>query len=619
MAAVSQDSASRQPQPAAPVAPHAATDVLPCAPLGPVPIGHPPLDLTSPQFTLRAVLTGAVLGGVLAICNLCVGLKVGLPLNMSITGALLGWGVWTSVHHLSGRRIAAWGLLENNTNQTACSAGAFIASAGLITSIPTLAIMTGQTLAWGLLTSWLLSVCLLGILLAASLRKHMIEHERLAFPVGVASAETLRGLHAHGRDALARVSALLGGAVVGSAVELIKLWRPIGALALPGSVRGTSLASLGLAFDPSPLAVALGGLIGFRTCASLLVGSLFAFAILVPIEVARGNIAAPGYRPAVPWLVWPGVTLMVVSALASLAFSWRALGAAVLRPWTSSKTACDGGSALARRAFLAGLLLALALSVALQMALFGIAWWAALLSVALALVLGLMAARVVGETGISPVAPLGKLSQFTLGALVRQSPVPNLMAANVTGGAASQCGDLLQDLKCGYLVGARPALQVLAQLCGAAAGAVVGSAFYLWLIPNPAQMLPSEQWPAPAVVGMKAVATLFLENKGTLPAGAELAMWIAGVVAVLLAIGERWAPERTRRWVPSGASLGLAFVLPPSLSLTIFVGGLVALAAGRLFKTWMARFLITLCTGLIVGDTLTGTGNEVYRLLAGLR
>ncbi len=59
-----------------------------------------------------------------------------------------------------------------------------------------------------------------------------------------------------------------------------------------------------------------------------------------------------------------------------------------------------------------------------------------------------------------------------------------LMAANVTGGAASQCADLLHDLKTGYLIGAMARYQALAQAMGALAGACIGSAAYLILIPD---------------------------------------------------------------------------------------------------------------------------------------
>ena len=54
---------------------------------------YPPLDLTSPQFTLRAIITGMLLGGTLSLCNVYMGLKIGWGFNMSITAALLSYGI----------------------------------------------------------------------------------------------------------------------------------------------------------------------------------------------------------------------------------------------------------------------------------------------------------------------------------------------------------------------------------------------------------------------------------------------------------------------------------------------------------------------------------------------
>jgi uncharacterized oligopeptide transporter (OPT) family protein len=55
------------------------------------------VDFSSPQLTLRAVLTGMLLGGTLSICNVYVGLKIGWGLGMSITGILLAFAFWHAI------------------------------------------------------------------------------------------------------------------------------------------------------------------------------------------------------------------------------------------------------------------------------------------------------------------------------------------------------------------------------------------------------------------------------------------------------------------------------------------------------------------------------------------
>lgn len=576
-----------------------------------------------PQFTLRGVLTGTLLGGLLSVCNLYAGLKVGLSFNMSVTAALVGYALWTTLHHVSGRVIRPWGLLENNINQTACSAGASVASAGLVTTIPALTLVTGQTLRWPALAVWVLSVCLLGVLVAVGVRRQMILVDKLPFPVGLASAETLRGLHARGHEALQRVTALLAAAGAALAFEIYNYAAAVRSsgwvlkpLAIPGSFKGIKLSALFFAVHPSALLVGVGGLIGFRACVSLLVGSVAAFGLLAPVLVEQGTIASASFQNVRDWLLWPGVTLMVVSALLSIAFSWRSILAAFHGLLGPADAQTDDPGEVSRGSFLSALACVMVLSVSLQVWLFDIPWWAAAGGVGLSFGLALMAGRVSGEIGITPVAQVGKVSQLAIGAVLPHTPAANLMSANVAGGAASQCADLLQDLKCGHLLGAAPKWQSVAQVVGVMGGAILGTAVYLLLVGDPAVTLRTPELPAPGVVGAVAVAGLFDAGGAILPAGAGPAVLIAAMLGVVLTLLEKLLPARARRWTVSGSAIGLACVLPPSVPLTIFIGGLIALVLGLVFKRWSTRFLVTVATGLVVGESLASVATGLHRVFA---
>lgn len=645
-----------------------------------------PPDLTSPQFTLRAVVTGMILGGAFSVCNVYAGLRVGLAFNMSIPAIILSYGIWSLLHVASGRRVRGLGMLENNISQTGCSAGALVASAGLTAPIPALALMTGKTLAWHHLALWVFSVCLVGIAVGIGLRRRMLLADKLPFAVGIASAETLREMYARGREALVRVLVLAGGALVAAGFKLTEQIWMLATVAIPGRLKGFSLASLTFGFEPTLLLYGVGGLIGLRTGISLAIGAILAWGVLAPSLLQSGQMrltvtqplpvlpdgvrfapepadymkydarrhclewkgilsvaererllalsadasyrqavdaiygksqitaAKPSFRDMVQWLLWPGVTLMVVASLVSFSFSWRSVWAALtgVRGLDRSAAAEPGG--VRRRSFIAVLLVAVVLSVWLQITLFAIVGWAAIASVLLSFVLALVGARVSGETGITPVAQMGKVSQILFGALLPQSPAPNLMAANVTGGAASQCADLLHDYKCGYLIGASPRWQTLAQIAGALAGALVASAAYLALVRNPAEQLLTAELPAPGVAGMKAVAELFQVGFRALPSGTGVAMLIAAAAGILLPIAERRAPPRVRGWLPSASSVGLAFVFPASVSFALFVGGLAAFVLSRWCKGWTARFLLPTCAGIVAGESITGVGVALYRI-----
>ena len=212
---------------------------------------------------------------------------------------------------------------------------------------------------------------------------------------------------------------------------------------------------------------------------------------------------------------------------------------------------------------------------------------------------------------------MGTVPQLVFAVLSPGQPAANLMSANVTGGAASQCADLMHDLKTGHLLGANPRSQVIAQTFGALAGALAGSAGYLLLVPDPAKQLLTAEWPAPSVASWKAVAELFQQGVSALPPFALEAMAVAGVLGIVLAVLEKTLPVRMRVWVPSPTSLGLALVVPAYNAISMFLGGMAAWVLGRWVPDWTTRFLIILASGLIAGESLSGVVLAVMAMLGG--
>jgi len=281
------------------------------------------------ELTLRALLTGLLIGAVLTPCNVYSGLKIGWSFNMSIAAGLLAFGFWGAMERAG--RSAPLALRENNINQTAASAAASIVSGGLVAPIPALTMLTGQTLPWAWLMAWVFLVSILGVFVAAAFREAMLVRERLPFPAGIATAETLREIHGKSAEAARRLRALLSAAGFAGIVKLIVDLGVGGArLALPFSVptwsalraaapSGVSFANLGIAFDPSLLMLGFGAIIGLRAGISLLIGALAGWLVLSPVAIANGwaQAGAPDaawYEPLVTWLLWPGVTLRSTSS-----------------------------------------------------------------------------------------------------------------------------------------------------------------------------------------------------------------------------------------------------------------------------------------------------------------
>ena len=116
---------------------------------------------------------------------------------------------------------------------------------------------------------------------------------------------------------------------------------------------------------------------------------------------------------------------------------------------------------------------------------FDIKWWMSVLAVAITFILSVVAARATGETDITPIGAMGKITQLTYGVIAPTNITTNLMTASITAGAASQSADLLTDLKAGYLVGTNPRLQTIAQFFGVLAGVLVCVPIYTIIVRTP--------------------------------------------------------------------------------------------------------------------------------------
>jgi uncharacterized oligopeptide transporter (OPT) family protein len=159
----------------------------------------------------------------------------------------------------------------------------------------------------------------------------------------------------------------------------------------------------------------------------------------------------------------------------------------------------------------------------------------------------------------------------------------------------------LTDLKSGYLLGAKPRQQFLAQLFGVFFGVVaVVPAWYL-LVPNRAAL---EALNSPATSMWAAVASALSVGIHTIPASARLAIVAGGLLGLALPLAERWLPPRARVWVPSAMGLGLAFVVPFANSLAFFWGAMVAAVWSRVRPASAARYVVPIASGVVAGESL---------------
>jgi uncharacterized oligopeptide transporter (OPT) family protein len=562
------------------------------------------------QLTVRAIVAGCLTGSVVACTNTYLGLKIGWSFGGSIIAAVLSYSAFA----LAGRRLS---VLETNIAQTAGSAAGYMAgAAGLLSAIPAMKLL-GYDFSWSALVCWALAVSFLGVFYAVPLRRQYIEIDKLRFPEGTATAETILAMHSAAGDALAKARALIWAAVAAGAFTLTSFFVP--QLERPPLDEWLGIGVLGLAATWTfklELGMSLFGaafLIGPRVVLSLMLGAVIGWAMLGP--VAQSQDWAPGEVMSYTdgprgWILWPGVALMVVEALASLALSWRTFVRALKLPTVAAASGEPDRERIPNSWWIGGLVAGSLFTCVIAQSVFAIPWYLTLVAIAMSAVLAAVAARSVGETNINPIGGVGKVTQLVFGGLAPGQIGTNVMAAAITSGGASQAGDLMQDLKTGYLLGASPRKQFVAQLCGICAGVVLVVPVYR--IFTTAYELGGDRLPAPAAFAWKAVAELLVKGVDALPPHAATAMSLAAAVGILLPLLRRIEPLKP--YIPSGLAMGIAMIIPAYTSLLMFCGLVVWLIWKWLRPDSNEKYTFAVASGLIAGEGLMGIVNAVLTI-----
>ncbi len=579
-----------------------------------------------PQLTVRAVLMGFLLGGVMSLSNLFIGLKTGWGLGIAITACILSYTFGAFLRRI-GLLHSNLSILENNCMQSTASSAGYSTGSTMVSAVSALLLIQGHHLPFWTLMSWTVLLAILGVFLAIPMKRQMINIEQLPFPSGIAAAETLRSLYAEGESAAGKAKSLGGAAIIGALVAFMRenriAWWPgflkiPGMLQFPGTLSGQSLASWTISFEFSGIMVAAGAIIGMKAAWSMLAGGILNYFLISPYIYEQGIIRELGFKNIVAWSLWGGTALMVSSGLLTFAFQWRTVLRALagtgkmFRRASGSKTdpKLKGMDAIEVPGswFIIGVAVSGAGIVAVQVLDFSISWWMGALSVFMTFFLSVVACRATGETDITPIGAMGKITQLSYGMLARSDIQANLMTAGVTAGAAASSADLLTDLKSGYLLGANPRKQFIAQFFGVFAGAaVIVPAFYL-LVPTP-DVLGGNEFPAPGAQVWKGVAELLANGLTSLHSSARIALAVGAAAGILLAILERFAPGRVRRFLPSAMGFGLAFVIPFWNTLSMFIG---ALAAYLLRNTAAEEYRIPVASGVIAGESLVGVFVAIF-------
>ncbi len=609
------------------------------------------------QLTVRAVIMGGIIGMFTGVANLYTTLRIGWSFGVSITACVISFVVWNSICSLFGGRFSRMSLLENNCMQSTATAAGSSTGSTLATALGSLLLITGVHQPWYVSGTFVLFTAALGVFLAIPMKRQMINHEQLRFPSGIATAETLRSLYSKSGEALHQAYSLLialaAGAFIGllhnyaDLVEQLKLYNRLPAWLEKLSTRfylpdlwnfGGFLNPLargqmtGLGFEPSVLLVGAGMITGLRVGLSMFAASTFLYYVIAPWLVAHDalNATVAGFVPSfhraengnfnpIRWALWGGTAVMVFSSLTQMALNWRTVIRAFMIFKKSEQDAIhDAVDAVeVPNSWLVFGLIPITIGlVAVQFLAFHIAVWLGLISVAFAFVVSLVACRATGETDQTPVGAMGKVTQLLYAVLPGAKGIEsiNLMAAGTTAAAAGAAADLLTDLKSGYLLGANPRRQFLAQFYGVFFGVLaVVPAWYL-MVPSKEKL---ESFNPPATNMWKAVADLLTQGVNQLPQTALYAIVLGALVGVLLPVVEKLWP-RMAPYLPSAMGLGLAWVVPFQNSLSFLIGGLILYAWQKWNRKSSDTFAIPIASGFIAGESLLAAFLAIACTLVGL-
>ena len=588
-----------------------------------------------PQLTFRAVALAIVLAMVLAAANTYLGLFAGMTIASAIPAAVVSMAVLGA--------LGGAGILENNIVQTGASAGSSIAS-GVIFTIPALVILGyWQDFQY----AWVLAIAglggILGVLFSVPLRRALIVEQKLAFPEGQAAAEVLKA-----GENPAQGIRILGVAALGGA--LAKLAAGSGLRLIPDTAASAGFFGKYLAYfgtNLSPALLGVGYIVGLNIGIVVLAGAMISWNIAIPFYVANvlpGNAelmqATAGLTAEdIANTVWSkqirylGVGAMLVGGIWALVSLRHSLlsgirsGLAAARASAAGAVVVHTEQDLPMKWVLVGIvlftlpLLALyqvivgTLAVSLPMTIIMIVAGFLFCSVS-AYMAGLVGSSNNPVSGITIATILFSAVMLLLmmGPDSEIGPVAAVMIGAVVCCAACIAGDNLQDLKCGYIVGATPWRQQVMLAIGAVSSALVMAPVLNLLADAYGIGIATEAKPNPLAAPQ---ATLMAAvSKGMF--GGELP-WdmiaIGALIGIAIITLDEILKARGSSFRTPVLAVAVGIYLPLELMTPIFLGGLLHHLVDRHLKRRGAdaaalerhhRKGLLFAAGMITGEALMG-------------
>jgi putative OPT family oligopeptide transporter len=590
-----------------------------------------PASQSPAEFTLKAIVIGALFGLLFGASTVYLGLRAGLTVSASIPIAVLAISVL--------KRLGGSTILENNIVQTIGSAGESVAG-GVVFTVPALIFLASGPEYFNYFQITMLTLIggILGVLMMVPLRRALIvkEHGVLPYPEGTACAEVLVAGERGGKLAALVFSGLAVGGLWKALSWVFNLFRTEVGYTVP---RTSQFPNATLNIDISPEYLGVGYVIGPRIAGTMFAGGVLSWLVLLPLLSILGAYITVPFPPIHPnfannpatgqpflisemapgqlwsaYIRYIGAGAVLASGLITLARTIPTIVSSAVEGLKGFGAAGAGAAQLRTDrelpmsvVLIGTLLCALLIAFAPRMPLQG-NLLAAILIIIFGFLFATVSSRITGLIGTSS----NPISGMTIATLIltcllfvglgwtgdTYGPVAICVGAVVCI-AAANAGNTSQDLKTGYLVGATPLYQQLGLIVG-----VLVSAFSIGLTTlylHRVFGIGSEAIAAPQATLMATIIKGLLNQN--LPWGLVLVGVFVSVTLELCGI--------------HSLSFAVGSYLPIATTAPIFAGGLVRwwverstgatteseLGSGTLFSS-----------GLIAGGSICGI---LYAVLVG--
>ena len=546
---------------------------------------------TSPlEATPWAITMGLLMAIIFSAAAAYSGLKIGQVFEAAIPISIIAVSASAAMRKKNA--------LGQNVIIQSIGASSGVIVAGAIFTIPGLYILQVtypeiSVTFWQIFFATILGGCL-GILFLIPFRKYFVKdmHGKLPFPQATATTEILMSGESGGNQAKVLLTSGLIGGMFDFCFSAFRLWSSeITTRVIPIGEMLADQFKMVFKFNFSALIFSFGYLIGLKFSLVIVVGSLFAWLVFIPLvnEVGRmvaemsggkNPFAAMSAEELYTLFIRPiGIGGIATAGIISVIKSSGAIGDAVKLAFGKKTAGKEAEVARPQRDIkMSFVMLFLALTL---LAVFGFMIFGASITVVQALVALLfiavisflfstVAANAIALVGMNPISGM-TLMTLILASVVLvfvglsgwQGMVGGLLMGAIVATALAMAGGFITDLKIGYWVGTTPAKQQTFKFLGTlVSAATVGAVIFIlnethgfvetYATPNPMV--------APQANAMAGVIEPLMMGGG--------AQWLLLGLGVLIALLVNWLGIS-----PLAFSLGMFIPIP--LNSPLIVGGLL--------------------------------------------